>query len=169
MLQGQRERFLRVSCSNDFVVAGQIQPQQTGHGVVVIYDQQSSHFGVLPYDFVYKRLAASLPASTGPASRAWLFTPSRTSRTFRISVSSVKGLFNRDVPGSRTPCPAIKLSVYPDMYSTFIPGFPRTKCAASTRPFIPGITTSVSNNWIGSGSCKGACDSSSPSPPARKR
>jgi hypothetical protein len=55
----------------------------------------------------------------------------------------VKGFGRKTRSGStRAEC---EKAVYPDMYTTFISGLIRANFSANARPFIPGITTSVSS------------------------
>ena len=49
------------------------------------------------------------------------------------------------MPASSVPLWPIAFSVYPDMYSTFMFGRISEMRCASSRPFIPGMMTSVSS------------------------
>src|ERR1041384_4716369 len=54
----------------------------------------------------------------------------------------------RVVPPPGTPCRRSASSGYPDIYKPRVAGRAATSRSASSRPFIPGITTSVSRRWI---------------------
>src|SRR4029077_10054669 len=108
VFHGQRQRFFGLACVNDLVTVRQIQPYEPPHRVIVIHDQESLHV----YASFLSPVRCYLPASTAPSVRSVLRLPaSRTSRILRTNSSSVKGLCNKEMPGSRTPCCPMELSV----------------------------------------------------------
>ena len=53
------------------------------------------------------------------------------------------------IPGPVTPWRARLASAWPLMYSTFMPGWRTVSVSATSRPLMPGITTSVSSSVKG--------------------
>src|SRR5690606_18112414 len=73
------------------------------------------------------------------------------SRTRWASESALNGLCRNSKPGPRRPRWKTASSVYPDMNSTRMPGDTARIRSASSRPLMPGITTSVSRRSMLSG------------------
>ena len=77
----------------------------------------------------------------------------------------MNGLARNSMPGSRTPSRTMPFSVWPDMYRIRMPGRAAASFEATSRPLIPGMTTSVSSSFT-SASC-GTVRASSPFAAAR--